>query len=412
MNSTHKLLILTFCLLGSACSNAFDSGRAWEELITTLKSDYAYLDRLNSEFDSLDSQFRTKALATTSKQEFIDVSQSFLRNFRDPHLNLGPMDKDDYIVYPTGSDIYAEVNGNTALVVDIKSGSDAFNNGLRTGMTIKEIDGLNIHEAIEIVTGLSIEKLSLAQKNYALNIALGGKRYQQRSLITATDEGQNHYSLAASYDSINKLNDGPAISFKDINGIGYIRFNNSLGNLETVTEFEEAIQALKKSRAFILDLRNTPSGGNTGVAEPILGYFTDTEKVYQCYQTQTPGHSYTEATLQKAIAKPQAFYIDKPFVVLAGRWTGSMGEGMTIGLDALGAKAVIGSPMADLLGGIKKVELKQSGAWLELRFERLYHINGSFREDFIPDTLLDAADTNTQGKDPALMTAIEILNKH
>ena len=67
--------------------------------------------------------------------------------------------------------------------------------------------------------------------------------------------------------------------------------------------------------------------------------------------------------------------------------------------------------MADLLGGIKQVQLVASGAWLELGFERLYHVNGSFREDFVPSILLAAADTDTNGDDPALLAAIELLNQ-
>lgn len=410
MNKFYKLLLFIF-LSGCAQNNKFDSDSAWNELITTLRSDYAYMDRVDEEFNSLTASFRPKALATTTKKEFINVAQSFLRNFRDPHLNLGPYDNDDFIVYPTGSDIYAEIQADLAMIVDIKSDSAAFEQGLRPGMTIKGIDDSSVDEVIEAVTGMPVEKLSLAQKNYAVNIALGGKRYQSRTLTVASENGERSYSLAPSYDSVNKLKDGPAVSFRDIDGIGYIRFNNALGNKASVTEFDNAIKSLAQSQALIIDLRNTPSGGNTGVAEPILAHFTDTERAYQRYRTQTTGHTYNDAALQQAIVSPRAPFIEKPFVVLAGRWTGSMGEGMTIGLDALGAKAVIGAPMADLLGGIKRVELSTSDAWLELGFERLYHVNGIYREDFVPDTLLKSADIDERGSDQALLAAVDMLTK-
>ncbi|SHF26718.1 carboxyl-terminal processing protease [Microbulbifer donghaiensis] len=410
MNSIYKLIFFIF-LVGCSHSNKFDANSAWDELITTLRSEYAYIDRVNEDFDSVISNFHSKALATTSKEEFIDVAQSLLRNFRDPHLNLGPYDNDDFIVYPTGSDIYAEIQASSVVIVDIKSDSAAFEQGLRPGMTIKGVDGSTIDEAIEAVTGMPIERLSLAQKNYALNIALGGKRYQSRTLAVVNEDGEHSYSLAPSYDSINRLKDGPAVSFRDIGGVGYIRFNNALGNNTSVDEFGNAISSLEQSQALIIDLRNTPSGGNTGVAEPILGHFTEAKRTYQRYRTQTPGRSYSEATLQQATVSPQSPLINKPFVVLAGRWTGSMGEGMTIGLDALGAKAVIGAPMADLLGGIKRIELNVSGAWLELGFERLYHVNGSYREDFIPDMPLNSADIDEQGRDQALLVALDVLTK-
>jgi len=93
-------------------------------------------------------------------------------------------------------------------------------------------------------------------------------------------------------------------------------------------------------------------------------------------------------------------------VVLVGHWTGSMGEGMAIGFDAIGAKAVIGTPMADLLGGINQFQLPDSTITLELGFERLYHVNGSYREDFVPQAV--SWDGHT-ASDSELNAAIALL---
>ncbi len=401
------LLLVTF----SSYSNddEFNSEIAWDEIISTIQSEYAYLDRVDEDFKTLTSLFRSKALATRTEKEFVDISQSFLRNLQDPHLSLSPLDYDDYIVYPTGSDIYAEMKGKEIYITDVKANSSAYVEGVRSGMLVQSIDGLLIHEAIEAVSGLSIEKLSQDQQRYAINIALGGKRYKSRILKVLIDESVRTYKLAASYDSINKLKSGPKVSYKEINDIGYIRFNNSLGDNGSVIEFQQAIEVLAQTKGLIIDLRNTPSGGNTGVAEPILGHFTKTETVYQRYKTQESGHYYYDALYQQATALPQKPFINKPFVVLAGRWTGSMGEGMTIGLDAIGAQAVIGAPMADLLGGIKQIQLDKSNATITLGFERLYHVDGRFREDFEPTIVLKSADTDEKGNDIALLKALEVL---
>ncbi len=405
----RKYFALVLLLLSPA-SQAINAERAWDELISVLKTDYAYLDSLDEDLNSLTADFRARALKASSAQEFIDLAQAFLRNFADPHLNLGPYDTEDYSVYPTGSDIYAKLVDGAAIIIDVKSASAAFEQGLHPGMTIHAINGLTIKQAIEDVAGRAKDKLSQEQQNYALNIALGGKRYQKRTLVVNDENGERQITLAASYTSINQLKNGPAVSFKAINDIGYIRFNNGLGNQDTVTQFRQAIADLKESQGYIIDLRNTPSGGNTGVAEPILAHFVNSEQVYQQYQTQIAGVPYQRAKMKQATVTSQAPLITKPFVVLAGHWTGSMGEGMTIGLDALGAKAVIGAPMADLLGGIKRVELTESGAWLELGFERLYHVDGSYREDFVPNIRLDSADTDEQGQDPALQSALKLLS--
>jgi carboxyl-terminal processing protease len=72
-----------------------------------------------------------------------------------------------------------------------------------------------------------------------------------------------------------------------------------------------------------------------------------------------------------------------PVTVLVGRWTGSMGEGLAIGFDAIGAE-VCGGPMAGLLGAIYDYRLERSGLVLKLPTERLYAVDGTPREAFVP----------------------------
>lgn len=410
MSSTFRLLLGSALLSLSFQSLAFNAKLAWDELVGTLKSDYAYLDKGPANTNALIESFSEKALKTTNKAAFIDVAQGFLRHFSDPHLNIGPYNLEDFSVYPTGSDIYAQFNQSHAQIYDIKRGSDAFKQGLRPGMRILSIDGLSVRQAIEDATLSKLEALSPAQQNYALNVALGGKRYQKRRLEIQHNHHRKFIELAATYDHINQLSQGPSVTIKTFDNLGYIRFNNVLGNENSAKLFKDALPTLAKTKALIIDLRNTPSGGNTGVAEPILGHFVQQKAPYQGYRVQKNKQPYAQAPYQQAYAIPQTPFIDKPYVVLAGRWTGSMGEGMTIALDALGAKAVIGAPMADLLGGIKQVTLSKSEAVLEVGFERMYHLDGRFREDYEPTILLKSADTDKNGDDPALRAAVKMLS--
>ncbi|MCH2056745.1 MAG: S41 family peptidase [Thalassotalea sp.] len=217
--------------------------------------------------------------------------------------------------------------------------------------------------------------------------------------------------LAATYEAINLAKQAPVLSYKNIEKVGYIRFNNSLGNSETVTAFKEAIENLVDTQALIVDLRNIPSGGNTSVAEPILGHFVKQKTAYQLYQLQENGVMFQEAQMQQAFAKPNTPFYSKPFVILVGRWTGSIGEGMMIGFDALGARAIIGAPVADLLGGIKSINLDESNSTLYLGFERLFHVNGTYREDFEANIAVIPADWGVHNTDPALNKALEIIHK-
>ncbi|WP_172449488.1 S41 family peptidase [Bowmanella denitrificans] len=389
----------------------FNAKDAWQVLESVLKQQYAYIDRPDFNAQKVFNEFQIRASEASTRQEFADISQMFLRHFLDPHLNLGPYDENDFSVFPTGSDIRAIYKHNEFIIEDVKADGAADLANIRPGAEVVTIDNLPVKEAVEKVFGRQFEQLSLQQINYGVNISLGGYRNRERTISLKHQGELKTYHLAASYDSINAIAKGPTLTYQELDGLGYIRFNNSLGNSDTVNAFKEAITALSETSALIIDLRNTPSGGNTAVAEPILGHFVDKKTVYQLYQRQEQGRSYKDADMEKAYAEPNAPHYTKPFVVLAGRWTGSMGEGMTIGLDAIGAVTVIGAPMADLLGGIKTVKLAKSDTWLELGFERLYHVNNTYREDFEPDVMISPADRDSNGNDPALSMAQKILNE-
>ena len=88
---------------------------------------------------------------------------------------------------------------------------------------------------------------------------------------------------------INAERDKGQIGHSKIQGFAYIRFNNSLGNSETAAAFKSALKHHNQSKGLIIDLRKTPSGGNTSVAEPILGHFVNQKQVYQKYRTQRKG---------------------------------------------------------------------------------------------------------------------------
>lgn len=393
---------------------AFDSQAAWQEVRQLLQQQYAYIDHAPQAAASLIAWFEPIALQSRSEAEFRDICQQLMRNFTDPHLNMGPYDRDDWSVYPTGSDVFIRYLDGKFLVADVKAGSAAASIGVRTGMELIAINNIVVPVLVEQLLGRPFASLHPEQIQYAANIAAGGKRYQSRKLTLQQNMSKDtmQLQLAPSYDVIKKLEQGPVISTKRFGQIGYIRFENSLGNDQTAAAFASALAGFADTEALIIDLRNTPSGGNTGVAEPILGHFVQKPASYQHYRSQTASQSYQQAELIKRMVYPTPPSYQKPVLVLAGHWTGSMGEGMTIGLKALGAQAVLGAPMADLLGGIKQHSLTHSNSWLEFGFERLYQTNGQFREDFVPEVLVEPADLNSMGADPALGAALRLAERN
>jgi len=73
--------------------------------------------------------------------------------------------------------------------------------------------------------------------------------------------------------------------------------------------------------------------------------------------------------------------------VAVSRWTGSMGEGIAIGFDALKRAKIIGTQMAGLLGAIDKFTLPFTNISFQIPTERVYHINGTPREQYKPTVL-------------------------
>ena len=115
-------------------------------------------------------------------------------------------------------------------------------------------------------------------------------------------------------------------------GIGVIRFNNSLGEQAAVAAFDSALAELRDTRGLIVDLRDTPSGGTSAVALGILGRFVDARRPYQRHRIPRYGRADVERNWLEEVAPRGPFTYRAPLVVLVDHWTGSMAEGMAIGV--------------------------------------------------------------------------------
>lgn len=112
-------------------------------------------------------------------------------------------------------------------------------------------------------------------------------------------------------------------------------------------------------------------------------------------------HAYLEQ-----VAPRGPFTYEGPPVVLVGRWTASMDEGMAIALDGLHRATVVGTPMAGLLGATHGTTLPRTGWSVRVPAERLYHVDGTPREAFVPAVRVDAG---APGENPALAAALAVL---
>ena len=115
-----------------------------------------------------------------------------------------------------------------------------------------------------------------------------------------------------------------------------------------------------------------------------MGWFVDAPTAYQIHNLPAEEREtgVPRQWIEQVLPRPGKRHRG-PVTVRVGRWTGSMGEGLAIGLDALGAD-VVGGPMACLLGAINDHPLPNSGMVIKLPTERLYAVDGTSREAFRP----------------------------
>ena len=89
-----------------------------------------------------------------------------------------------------------------------------------------------------------------------------------------------------------------------------------------------------------------------------------------------------------------------------------MGEGMAIGLDGMRRATIVGTRMAGLNGGIFNLELPQTKIGVTYAGERLNHINGTPRENFVPPVFVNLLDRRLHHfNDPIFEVGYKQLNK-
>lgn len=326
----------------------------------------------------------TKAAQLRVLEDLLDV-------LYDPHVSFGTNSDASPRLVPSGNDYWLE-NG---VVTGVRPGGAAALAGLRFGDEVVAVDGEPLEEAIAERIRPAGVTLTPAQLAWAEHAAAAGYRDRLHSVTVRRAEGEVTLLLDG---ALPETAEEPVTAQMLKGNIGYIRLNNSLGDGNTVPAFDAAMDGLKGARAWILDLRDTPGGGSTDIAEPIMGRFIDEAGGYQ--RIRPPG----EAEWVKQVS-PRGWTAEGPLVVLAGHWTGSMGEGMAIGLDGLRRADVFGNDMAGLAGGVDTFVLDRTGLAVHLPTYALAHVDGTSRDAWHPPHPVIA--DNGDGPDLALKAATD-----
>jgi len=403
-------ILLLALQAGTAKLTPEDATGDFEALWKYVDENYAYFDDKLTQWAEVRSLYQPRVDAVRTKTDLIALFEAMLSELYDSHAHLTANTADSPPLIPSGTDLWAEWRDGRAVVLDVRRPSSAANAGIRVMDEIATIDGISVATAVESRLGRSLRAVDDRARSWALRVALAGKRNAPREIGIAGPGGVRLIRVPP----LQNAREGDALLATQTlpGGVGYITVANSLGETGVIREFDAALARFRNTSALILDLRNTPGGGNTTVARAILGRFVSRESPYQRHVLVGEERSTGVRRSWLELVSPRGpFIYSKRVLVLVNHWTGSMGEGIAIGFDATRAGTVVGTQMAGLLGATYHFELPHSKIGVNLPAERLTHVNGTPREDFRPPVYVSPAVLAASDGDPILDAGMRELQR-
>ena len=357
---------------------AEDFDAAW----AFIRDTYAYFDPRIADWEQVRDVLRPRVAGVPNRAGFVGLLEELVEHLCDHHAHLGTNTASSPRLVPSGADLWAEHRDGVALITAVRVDSAARMSRLRAGMQIVSINGASVADAVDDRLPQAVTQDHPEARDWALRVLLAGRRGTSVRLEVETEFG----SLRATFEpGVSDRPEGPLSSEHLVQGIGYVRLNDSLGQTALIRAWDAALERFQHTKGLILDLRDTPGGGDTIVARPLMGRLVSSARPYQRHEVPDPTTQGVSGRTWTEHVEPRGpFTYDKPMAVLVGRWTGSMGEGVAIGLDGMQRAAVFGSPMAGLRGAIETLTLKHTKIPVRVPALRLFHVDGTPREAFEP----------------------------
>ena len=382
----------------------------FKTFVQDFKNSYAYLDRTEKPWLTWEVRYAGAVQQADSKEAFDAVLASALSELHDFHAEVRSRLVDRWLPVPTFADIWAEFQPSAATVTAVRGGSDAERAGIHEGDHITSVGSVPLEQAIATRLTPAVAQTNPQAREWALLSVLTGRSDEPRVLSLVTPTGRS-YTVTLPVERHFDRAPGE-LSLESLPGnIVLIRFNNSLGEQKTVAAFDKALLEAKDTKGLILDLRDVPSGGDSSVALGIMGRFVSKILPYQRHRIPNYGQSDVERNWVEFVAPRGPFTYTAPVVVLVNHWTGSMGEGMALGFDAMQRAVVVGTPMAHLAGAVSDDKLPKTGVYVAYATEQIYHVDGVPRQNWLPPVLIKEP-LGGQAGDVILTRGIAELKAH
>lgn len=353
--------------------------RALDRIIA---ENYAYTDHWPGGVLPDSPALAAERAAVHDRDSLLHYAENRITSLADHHAITGGSFKDSWAIVPTYADLWIEGRGDGYVVAAVKPDTPASAAGIGVGEQLTAINGVPTAQAVAgFWEALGLE-VTPERADYAARVLAAGRRDRSR-VLTFTDAGATRTLTLPSLYTIK--HDQPPVSV--IEGARKvatrIRINNSLGNQSTIAAFDSAMAKTAPKAMVIIDLSDTPSGGNTSVARAMMSWFVRAPANYQIHSlpAEERDTGIVRQWIEQVLPRAGKFHSGK-VIVQVGRWTGSMGEGIAIGFRAIGAE-VCGGRMAQLKGAVYDFSLPASGMVVKLPAERLTATDGLPREDFV-----------------------------
>lgn len=364
-----------------------------------VKDHYAYLDKQRIAWNKVKEIYAPQAATVKSDSAFIRLLENVLNELYNGHNSLNTNLNSSNRLVPSGADMYVEKQNGKYIITDLRQGGKASKCGLAIGMELVQFNGapIEVQQRQFLPKAMDAARITPAMHQYALDMLFAGTWNRPRTITVADKAGQRDFYP----DTVRPMANDRLLAYGIIGQqVGYIKINNCLYNNDLIKAFDAALDSMLNTKGLILDLSETPSGGNATVARAIMGRFISKMMPYQRHEYDEAEYDTKRYWIEYVMPRKRQY--KGQLVVTVSHWTGSMGEGMAIGFDAMKGVTVVGTPMAGLLGAIENFSMETTHIGFQIATERLYHVNGTARENYRP-TVTTANSLQTWERAKALL---------
>lgn len=373
------------------------------EIINDLSENYIYLEDKEVDLNCIKNYYSQKIDEIKSEEETVLLFEYILDEFYDSHLILNTNRSSSYRL---SSPIFLDYVKGKAIIKNVwQTQIENIDHNIIDAQILK-INGIEFQQAIDAFPSHCNDKKSATVKRWIGNKILAGRYNEPRILTLKLKNGK---VMEYDMDRITFKENEDLLSIYKKEDIAVIRINNSLGNSDLIETFDQTLDSLFDTDGLVIDLRNTVDGGDSYIARGIMGRFIKEEAPYQKHKAieSYGNHPAIERSWVEYVT-PRLKTYTKPVVVLVGRWTGSMGEGLAIGFEGMERAEIVGTRMERLAGAMNGFSFRHQKYGYRISTEKLYHINGTPRERYIPTHYIRQSRTDM---DETLKQGIRILKK-